>query len=331
MTITVNQLYDVPSNRIFHDSGIKVLKKEGLFPENVMVSYTDASSGVVQRRSLEVIDPTVLSIAYPENAFLNSGLGINNFGGYAEQVTSLRTRAQGAFRKSSDKNSNKGRISVSGEKSTISVEEFDAQELWTDTEVEQAKLEKRNVVSEYMQATDRIYKEDLDEQMATGIDGVNGLLNHSDITPAALTAITDASTAKSDYETIAEFIRLQHSAVNNTPEYMANTFVMPISTYNIIMTKQMDTATNDRSVLRALMTNFGGIQFKNSWRCEDVGGVKRAGLFSTSDKVMKFRVPVPMKRSAVFVQGFKYMADVKFRSAGIDLLETSGLVIGTGI
>jgi len=324
-----SDIYQIEPHKAFVDSSYAALKKAGFEPPKITV-FHDASPGILQRRSLEIVDPNILKVVYPDNAFLNSGIGINNFGGWGESITSLRTRVQGGFTKSSAKDSDKGRISLSGERSNIQVAEFDTQELWTETEAMQAKLENRNIVSEYVQTTDAVYKETLDRFYATGIDDVNGLLNHSDITPVALSTI-GGGTALADYELVKGFILTQWNDVNNVSAYMGSNLIMPFERLNILNTRHMDTSAGNGTVLEALKKNFPTINFMGSNRCDDVGGTAVMSLYSSDDKVVKFRLPIAMKRSKVFIDGFKFKVDVMFRAAGIDLLEPSGLAIGTGI
>lgn len=324
-----SDIYHIPSHKTFADSSFLALKKAGFEPPKVEV-FTDASPGAMQRRSLEIVDPNILRDVYPENAFLNSGIAINNFGGWGESVTSLKTSVQGGFTKSSNRSADKGRISLSGERSNIQVTAFETEELWDETEAQQAMLEGRSVVNEYVRTTDEVYKQTLDEFYATGIDGENGLLNHSDVTPQGLSPI-GGGTALEDYELIASFIRSQWDSVNNIPAYMANNFVMPFTRLGILRERILEPSAGNGTVMKALKENFPTVNFSGSNRCEDVGGTKVMSLYSNDDKIVKFRVPIPMKRSPVFIQGFKYKVDVMFRAAGIDLLQPSGLAIATGI
>lgn len=288
-----------------------------------------AASGILLRRNLEAIDPNIFKVMYPENVFMNSGIELNNFGGHSEEITSLRTRGQGSFRNSSDRNGDKGRIQLTGEKSTIGVAQREVEVNWTQTEVEQGQMENRNIISEYATELDRVYKQELDEFAALGVeDEQNGLLNHSAITPVGIGDIT-AGTAVEAYQAIADAINEQRTAVNNVPEYVATECVFSVPTMAYLSKTILNSAASPATIMAALRQNFPDITFRVSFRCNDVGGNIVMSLYSTNTQVMKFRLPVQMKMSELTSNGFKYAYDAYYRVAGIDLLEPVGLYIAT--
>lgn len=310
----LSQIYHQPSFMAFLDAGKQFLDA--------------ATSGLGLARNLEVIDPTIFQVVYPENVFLNSGLEVNNVGGYANTLTSLRARAQGSFKRAGDQTSDKGRITISGESSSIPVEERTANISWNDTDVKQGQLFGRNIVAESMQAADEIYKRELDEFAATGIDGDNGLLNHSSLTASTKGSITSLSGLEM-YDLFAGIIIDQHVSVNNIPAYMATKMILPINEYNLIQKTILNSAADRTTVLSALNQNFPGIDIMYSHRCNSVSSLKTGVFYNPGKEVLKFRLPVPMMISPTAQTGFEYTADAKYRCAGVDLLEAAGVSLFT--
>jgi hypothetical protein len=71
----LGQLYNLEAIEKFTNSGEQV-------------GFTDSQAGVVLARNLTAIDPRIFEKKYPELALLNSGIEIDNTGGYARQMNS---------------------------------------------------------------------------------------------------------------------------------------------------------------------------------------------------------------------------------------------------
>ena len=124
----IGQLYDLDRFKAFADSS----KAAG---------FKDSSTGVILARNLTAVNPKVFEKKYPELSFVNSGIMVDNTGGYSRRIQSLRVIEQGDFADSSDLNSGKGRISLSAEDSFIKVFPKEAHSLWTDDDVKEADLQ----------------------------------------------------------------------------------------------------------------------------------------------------------------------------------------------
>ena len=290
------------------------------------------SAGILLGRNLTQVDPRVFQKRYPDNVFLNSGLEIDNTGGYANQIQKIRLSARGSFRDSTDRGSNKGLITIGGEEDTISVIQRDATIEYTQTEIEQAKLGNYNLVQKLFGAENEIYNQEIDEILAVGHSKNEGLLNYSGFTTDATgTTITDATTGTDDFEQIAALINDQHSSVNNTEAYMANRVVMPSRVYNIIRVKTYLPNAGTGSVLAALKEKFPGVEFLYSWRNDDKDtlGDSVTVAYSTNRESMLLRIPLALTVGKTVPMGsFGYKADSKYRIAGLDVAEdASGRVL----
>lgn len=295
--------------------------------------FKDASTGILLSRDLTKVDPTIFEKKYPENVFLNSGFTADNTGGYATAIESLRISGQGGFKDATDPDEDKGTISLSGETSLIAVAQRGTRTKWTDTEVQRALLGGYSITSRYMETVDMKYKQELDTAGLVGLRaGQTGVLNYSGVTPIDLgsTQIGDG-TAIQDYNIIANFINTQRGAVYNTPEYMGNILYVPVTVYNHLQKTILAPDAGNGSVLYALQQNFPEISIVATFRAENVGGVRVMSLVSNNPQVMKFRVPVPLKSSPITQLGFEFFTDYAYHLAGIDVLETAGIQIGSDI
>lgn len=296
----------------------------------------DSAAGIVLARNLTHVDPQIFRKQYPELAFMNSGIDVDNRGGFAERVQSLRIQEQGSFKPSRDRTTAKGRISIAGEQSTLAVAQREAEATWTDSEVETAKLQNINLVSEYLEAYNMQFNRELDEIGYLGIaeePGSEGLLNHSDIVAVNATDSIDNLSSQGMYDEIAEFLTDQHSGVNNTPAYMATRLDLPTRVYNVIARQTLNTAAGPMTVLRALETNFPGVQFRQTFRGDDGSLAASASVaYSINREAMLFRVPEQLTIGEIVrVKSFTHSMEGRYRCAGLDLLERSAARIINGL
>lgn len=283
-------------------------------------NFKDAN-GVLLAQHLTHVDPNIFKKLYPENVFLNSGLTIDNSGGLKNQIKKIRLSAKGSFEDANNRGANKGLISLDAENDTIGVIAKETSINYTDDEITQAKEENINIVERLLSATDEIYRQEIDEILATGSTLNKGLLNYSGFTAdsgsdIALMSGTDA------YDVIAQLIIDQRNAVNNTNGYMANIVMMPTRALNIISSKKWKPETSEKSVLKMLMEDFTDVKFLSSWRANDVNGTSVTTAYSTNPNGIIIRIPQPLIIGKTVPEGsFGYRADAKYRIAGIDVAE----------
>ncbi len=318
----VKNLYNIESFKRFMDSG----KQKG---------FQDAAAGVVLARNLTQVDPQVFQKLYPELAFMASGVVVDNSGGYARQIQSLRIREQGGFSTAGDPSGNKGKISLAGEDTTLPVLVRESHSTWDDDEIKEADLQNVNLVSRYVETHNMLYQREVDEIGFLGVpdkSSSEGLLNYSGWTSGGASGAIGTLTAEEQYDEIASLITDQWNSVNNTPGYMANEVAMPVSIMNTLSATILNSAGSTKSVMMALRDNFPSITFRSTFRAEDVGGSSVVAAYATSDQVMKMRVPVPLTIGEIVkVSSFDYRVDSKYRIAGLDVLEDSGARLLTGL
>jgi len=313
----------MPALKAFQDSAPRVSRQ-----------FNDAAYGVVLARNLEAVDPQVFMVKYPQLTFMNSGVAIDNTGGYSETIKSLRVRDQGEFRNAGDKSSNKGIISVAGDYSSLQVKEREAESEYSNTEIEQAKLQNYNLVNGILGAHAKVYQQEIDRSGYTGIKDISsseGLLNYSSFSSTSATGAVASLTPKQLYDDIAGLIRLQHSAVNNVPEYMADKVSLPLNVANYMNGIYDD--TSGRSVMDMLRQNFAGVDFIfTQYGTTDFLTTSAGCAWSSNTEAMKYRLPLPLTVGEVIKTGsFKFKVESKYRTAGLDILEDTAGYILTGL
>jgi hypothetical protein len=315
----LKQLYNLASFQAFLDSG----KKTG---------FADSASGIILARNLTAVDPKIFEKKFPELTFVNSGIQVNNAGGYARRIQSLRLIDQGGFTDAGDDAANKGKISLAGEDSYLKVFVKEAFSKWTDDEIEEAALQNINLPQSLLSAHNRIYMRMVDSIGFLGHNGQTGLLNNAGFVATAATAPIATATAQELYDDLSGLIMDQWNAVYNTPEYMANRVVMPTDVYNMISSKILNSAAGSATVLKALQDNYPGVVFSATPRADSVAGTSKTVAFSTNEEAMVMRIPMPLTIGEIVKIGsFDYHVDSKFRIAGLDVLDPQSGRYVTGL
>jgi len=299
-----------------------------------LAGFGDAAPGIVIKENLKHIDPKIFEKKFPELVFLNSGFTANNTGGYAKIIQSLRTQPSGSFALAGDRSDNKGKITVEGEDSQINVYEHEAQSSWSDSEIKEANLQGINLQQDLVSSHMLIYQREVDQIIATGVNGKStslGLLNNTAFSSTAASGAIGTLTPQQMYDEVSDLILAQHNAVQNTVEYMANRVIMPVRVYNTLARTILNAAGSTKSVLKSLQDNYPDIQFLMSFRAESVSGSSRTVAYSTNEQASVIRIPVPLSLSEITRVGFKYMVESKYRIAGLDILEATSGYILTGL
>lgn len=286
--------------------------------------FTDSANGVVLARHLTQVDPKVFEKLYPDLAFMNAGVDMDNTGGYAAKIQSLRLLDEGGFKDAKDRSSNKGKISLTGEDSTILVTERDANSKWSDTDIKQAELANINLPSRYIQTHDKIYRRELDEYGLVGNDakGIKGVLNYAGYTTDTAAGRIETLAAQDMYDEIEGIITAQRNAVNNTVGYMGNVFITQTRVINKLNATMLNTASGVGTVLNALKINFPDVMFLGTSRGDSATNTGRSTIFANSNEALKMRIPLPLTIGTIEKEGsFNFTVDSKYRIAGVDFLE----------
>lgn len=292
----------------------------------------DSNAGVVLARSLEHISSEVFEQRIAGLSFLNqSGIVINNEGGYAKAITKLKSNIQGDFKDSGDNTNGKGKISIGLEDDTMPVFMKEAFSEWSETELNRAALENRNLVAEYLKGHDQKYKEQIDRIGYLGIEGKSkGLLNNTLFASGGATGTFSTLTAQEMFDEVSTLVQDQRTAVLNDEMFSADKVAVHQDTYNILSKTFVNTAGSLTTVREALERTLN-ITFVITSKC-DIAGVKRIVAYSSQRQNIQMRIPVALKISNQYqIGGFRYGVESMFGIAGTDLLEASGGKILTGV
>ncbi len=291
-------------------------------------SFKDAAAaGIILPQQMTAIDPTQYMQKYPELTFAMSKMTVDNTGGWATVVQSLRTKPQGDFVDASDRDDTGGIISLSAAQDTIRVYRKKASMQWTDTEVKEAELAGRNLLAELMQATNRAYLNKLDYIGYLGNNENKGIFNNPYFTVSAADKPYADMTGQELYDMVAFFINAQWDGVSNTPEYIGTECVMPIGLLNKLRTTLLNQVLSAESVLNVLKKNFPDVVFTQTFRVLD-----KMALYSVSGDAMKFRIPLPLEYGEMVKLGsWDYKIDTRFSIAGLDVFQGDAGAILTGL
>lgn len=299
-------------------------------------NFKDAG-GVVLARNLEHVSSEIFTQAYPGLTFLNSGIIVNNEGGYATSVRKLKLKVEGGFRESGSNTQTTGKITLSGEDDSIPVFMMDASSDWSEVELKRSELENINLPSRFLAGHNELYNREIDKigyvgQVRTdGTQKTTGLLNFAGFASGSATGAVGTLTAQQMYDEIAELITAQWAGVFNVPEYMADRVVMPDTVYNVYASVMLNTANGSSTVLKALQDNFPTVTFMVTTKARSVGGSSRTVAYNSGRQSMQFRAPVPLNISNIHQTGFRYYVESYFGVAGLDVIENTAGQILTGL
>lgn len=312
---TLDKLYDLKS----FDSAKEYFKN------------SDSAGGVILARNLEHISTEVFKQRIAGLSLLtSSGLEVNNEGGYAKNITKLKESVQGDFRDAGDNTNTSGKISIGVEDDTIPVFFKDAASEWSDIDLERAALENRNLVASFIAGHDQKYKEQIDTigYLGNGTK-TKGLLNFAGFSSTAAAKTFSASTAEEMYATVKDAINTQRSAVLNDEIFSCNKVAMHPASYNILNGTFINTAGGLTTVAQAIQTTLN-VEFVLTSKAL-IGGVYRFVAYSSNRQAAQIRIPVALRISNQFTQGFKHSIESMFGVAGVDVLENGAGYIVTGV
>lgn len=298
-------------------------------------NFSDAVAGSLLARSLTAVDPTVFEAQYPELAFVNANIRVDNSGGYARRIQSLRITGQGEFKVAGDRANDKGKISISGDDSLISVYGKEAFAEWSDSDIKEAELQGINLMQRLIAETNRIYLYEVDQAGFVGVEANKGILNTSLFTATGAGGAIGTLTGKQMYDAIAGLVNDQQAAVKNTTAFMANLVVLPTHVWSKIRITDYDSsASTPVTVLTRLQQNMPDVRFIQTQHADAAGGVgvSHTLALSTNPQALVMRIPEPLRYSEVVqTSGWTYREDFKYRIAGADILEPSCGRILTGL
>ena len=301
-------------------------------------SFKD-EGGIILARNLEFVSPEIFTQEFAGLTFLNSGITVNNEGGYATSIQKLKLTVEGGYVESGTASNGTGKITLSGEDDSIPVFSKEAESAWTEVQLKQAELQNINLPSRFFEGHAELYNRDLDsigylgQLRADGTQKTTGLLNSSAFATSSAGGAASTLTGAELYAEIAELITAQFTGVLNVETFKATNVIMPVGVFNIAQRTILNSAGSEMSVLAALIANFPTITFGLTSKAATAGASDASVTvaFSNNRRAMQFRLPVPLNVSSVDQRGFKYFVESFFSIAGLDVIETGSARTLTGL
>ena len=266
------------------------------------------TNGAISGEALKVMAGEVFEYFPDDVTWQDIGFTISNVGGYANFVTSIKRATYGGYEKQGNKSKTKGIIGVIGNQTSIPIFGYDAISTFTEVDIKQAQLEKRNIRTELYQAHGEAYFAKIDEMVYDSI----GTLGFEEVPSGG---DWDTKTDDEISNELRNFIIGQISDVNNIQR--GDTLILPKSKYLRIVFSDYK-SFSERSILEKVRDSLRsiGITFKA------VGTnklTKDAVFLNTSRANALLRIPLPLRFSREHQQGFQYSFMGMFRVGGLDI------------
>ena len=303
--IKLNDLYDIESFKIATEQA----------------RTFDGSIGTILPRSLEYVSQNLHRQVGANQTFLQLGISVDNSGGYADFITSLKYGANGDFALDGNRTQTVGRIELQGEKSSIKVDGYSAESSYTETELQKANLENRNLLAEFINAHNMKYNEKIDtlgyvgdtKSKKQGIINYNGWDEQTSAKKWRQMTNQELSDAMRD-------IVINQQKGKNTKFYATKIIVSPELYTRLRVSDYKD--YSDVTIAQKLERDLN-ITFVPTYlairKTDEV-----AVAICTDPDAIAFRVPQRLKISPVHQRGWRYYFESEFRIGGVDVLEDVG-------
>lgn len=269
------------------------------------------SNGAISPQTLSVMAGEVFEYMPDDVTWQDMGLTISNVGGYANFITSIKRATYGGYEKQGNKTKTKGIIGVTGNAEAIQVQGYDAISTYTEVDLQQAKLEKRNIRTELYMAHGEAYFTKIDDMVYNSLStlGFDGDTSAGD---------WDTKTDDEIANELRNFVIKQITATNRMQR--GDTLILPKDKYLRIAFSDYK-SFSERTILEKLADSLKtqGIMLKV------IGSdklTKNAYFINTNRNNMLLRIPLPLRFSATHTQGFEYSFMGMFRVGGLDISNT---------
>jgi len=309
------RLFDEASFNIVHDIvDARLVDKD---------SYL-GDAGTILSKELEYIIHRIHEQVFPELTFLKTGIGVDNSGGYSNPITSKKIAINGGFKKAGDSGSNDGRITLSGKNSSIVSELYQTRFSETDHEVGRQAVAGINLLTELIKGANLEYNKMIDEFGYVGNGTNKGILNTTLFATDGASATFATLTPKQIVGEIFALVNAQRGAVNFDPVFSANKIIIPSTMVGIFSQNYNE---NDGILpIHQAIKQLLNIDIVPTFRATTT-----ITAISTDSRAMEMRIPMPLKASNEFRQGFRTQMEFAAIVAGVDIYESDAGFRMTGV
>ena len=266
------------------------------------------SNGAISPQAMQVMAGEVFEYMPDDVTWQDIGFSISNVGGYANYVTSIKRTTYGSYERQGNKSKTKGIIGVIGNAEAIKIEGYDAISTFTEVDLQQAKLENRNIRNELYKAHGEAYFSKIDDMLYSSLDTLGF---EEDISGGDWDTKTDNEVSNE----LRNFIIKQIAGVNRIQR--GDTLILPKSKYLRIAFSDYK-SFSERSILEKVQDSLRtqGIMLKvvGTDKLE-----KDAYFINTNRANSLLRIPLPLRFSKTHTQGFEYSFMGMFRVGGLDI------------
>lgn len=265
------------------------------------------TNGAISPEALRAMAGEVFEYIPDDTTWQDIGFSISNVGGYANYITSIKRSTYGSYEKSGNKSNTKGFIGVTGEAEAIKVEGYEAISTFTEVDIQQAKIENRNIRNELYKAHGEAYFSKIDDMVYSSLaeQGFEEIVSGGD---------WDTKTDDEISNELRNFIIKQLTDANSPQR--GDTLILPKDQFlrvNFSDYKSYSEKTIIEKVQDSLRTQGITLKVIGSDKLQD-----RAYFFSSSRRNILLRIPIPLRFSKVHNSGFKFSFMGMFRVGGLD-------------
>jgi hypothetical protein len=277
------------------------------------VQVIDGQNGAFVKENLVQLSRKIHQFIPNGVTFNQLGVMIDNTGGYANAIKSLRLSYDGDFEKSGTSTTTNGKIRVGGDTNLIPVDGYEAESDYSVTELNQARIENRNLQGELFKAHQDKYLRKLDTLIYDKLIGYTGFTKED--SPKTWASMTDEELS----DTLRNLVIKQRNAVSMG--YEADVLVMP-KDLKLRCESSDYKALGEMSIAEKLAKTLG-VRLVGTTKLKGVGtgGTDLVIAISSNEDSMVIRVPKRLSISPVSRFGNKFYFEGSFRVAGLDILE----------
>jgi hypothetical protein len=279
----------------------------------IIVNDGTNGNGAISPETLRKLATDILDFVPSDVTFGDIGLRVDTTGGWANWIISLRRNVRGDFKKTGDTADTKGVITVGGESTSIQVFGYEAKSSFDITNLEQARIEGRNILNELHQAHTIKYFEKVDELVYKG-------LFDSDLERDDSAKTWDTMDDNEKLTAIYNLLKAQRAGKSR--KFWADTLIVDDGMFQDISTT--DYSTLKEGTIAEKISKTFGVNIVSSWRLigYGTGTDKRViGAVSSADWAIRNRIPIRLKISPTHKEGFDTSFKGIFRVAGADILD----------
>jgi len=296
------------------------LKAVALYDYNSLLYASEQVSKVLDGQNGAFVRENLIQLSRKIHQFIPNGITFNqlgimvdNTGGYANAIKSLRLSYNGDFKKAGTSSNTNGKISVGGDTDLIPVDAYEAESDYSVTELNQARLENRNLQSELFKAHQDKYLRKLDELI------YNKLTTYAGFTKEDSTKEWEDMTDEELSDTLRNLVIKQRNAVSIG--YEADVLVVP-KALKLRCESSDYKALGDLTISEKLAKTLGvRLVGTDKLKGAGKGGKDLAIAISSNEESMIIRIPKRLGISPVSRFGNKFYFEGSFRVAGLDILE----------